>query len=229
MARKRIDLTGQRFGRLVVLGYSGHKKGQVIWECICDCGNTHLVPTTSLRGGRTRSCGCLNHQQKEQYRTHGESKTKLYHVYHAMLQRCYDTKFKFYHHYGGRGIRVCPEWQHYEPFRDWALSNGYEDGLSIEREDVNGNYTPDNCKWIPMSEQANNKRRTVHVEWDGETVTLRDLADQYGLERMILYCRIVKMGWSIEDAINRPVAKKKSRPRCARPRAAKEKYTLASL
>lgn len=221
--RKRIDLTGQRFGRLVVIGSAGRRYKHPLWELKCDCGNTHYCVTASLRSGRTKSCGCLNREQKSQNRTHGDSKSKLYHIYHAMLQRCYDKSFKYYDCYGGRGIKICEEWQSYEPFRDWALSHGYEDGLSIEREDVNRDYCPDNCKWIPLSQQANNRRNTLYVEYHGKMVTMRDLADLYGVDRRRLYRRIVKQGWSVEDAINRPI-EKKSRPSvCETEKAAKEK------
>ena len=128
-----------------------------------------------------------------------------------MRQRCYNSTFPYYEYYGGRGIKICEAWQEFEPFHDWAMSHGYEDGLSIEREDVNRDYCPDNCKWIPRSMQANNKRSTIRVEWEGKVVTLKDLSNMYFIERHVLYDRIVKGGWDVERAISTPI-EKRSRP-----------------
>ena len=225
--RKLIDLTGQRFGRLVVLCEAGRKHKHPLWMCQCDCGEIHYCLSSSLRSGRTRSCGCLNREQRSRNKTHGQSNTKLYHIYHAMRQRCYNENFPYYKYYGGRGVEICEEWQQFEPFRDWAMSHGYEDGLSIERKDVNKGYTPDNCEWIPMSQQASNRRTTVYVEWEGKRVTLMELSDRYFIERHVLYDRIVKGGWSVEKAVSTPI-EKRSRPSvCETEKATRKKYTSA--
>lgn len=208
---RRLDLTGQRFGRLLVRGCVGTKNGSTLWLCRCDCGKTSYVVGTNLKAGRTQSCGCLNIDRTREVNTkHGYGNTKLYYIYHAMHQRCYDKSFKSYHHYGGRGITVCEEWHDLDTFCRWALSHGYKEGLSIERKDVDGPYCPENCEWITKAEQTRNRRNTVYVTYHGETMPLSVLAEEKGLNRRTLQSRLER-GWDIEDALKRPV-EKKSRP-----------------
>ena len=129
------------------------------WECKCDCGNVTIVRHGDLRSGRTASCGCYNYEKKAVVKTHGYSRTKLYHVYTKMKGRCNNPKDKKYAYYGGRGIKVCEQWQENpQVFIQWALNNGYKEGLSIDRIDVNGNYEPDNCRWTDAETQCLNQR-----------------------------------------------------------------------
>ena len=179
----KINLTGQRFGRLVVVEeVPNYKSGRVTWKCKCDCGNITYCNTSNLRSGTSTSCGCLRHEKSiSANTTHGYSKEHLYYKWCDLKSRCYNHHVKSYKNYGGRGIKMCDEWKNdYLFFRDWAFNNGYKEGLTIDRIDVNGNYEPSNCRWITMEEQAKNKRNTVYVEWNGQKYRLKELAKELG-------------------------------------------------
>lgn len=157
------DITGQRFGRLVALQTIGMQNHCYIWECVCDCGNTTSVPIHHLLNGHTQSCGCLRRERynKASY-SHGHSRTRLYRIWGNMKTRCTNPRAHNYHYYGGKGISVCYEWKNnFQAFYDWAMANGYAEGLVIDRIDSDGDYCPENCRWITQSVNAtaaNNQR-----------------------------------------------------------------------
>ena len=158
-----IDLTNNKFGKLTAIRRAENNGKQTVWECLCDCGNTVFVQTGHLRDGSIVSCGCYRKSNSISKATkHGKRYTKLYYVWLSMRQRCNNPKNKEYKHYGGRGIKVCNAWNEYPIFEAWALANGYAEGLTIERLNVNGNYCPENCTWIPKSEQPKNTTRTLN-------------------------------------------------------------------
>ena len=215
---RRKDLTGQRFGRLVAISSKmDNDNRRCVWICKCDCGNYKEVTTVNLTHGLTSSCGCL---QKEtlagRNKTHGESKTRLYKIWKGIRTRCYNTNYAEYKNYGGRGIQVCDEWKSdFLAFKSWAESSGYNSSAkyqecTIDRIDVNGNYCPENCRWIPNAEQANNTRKTKHYSLNGEDHTLSDWCKIYGIKKQNVQARM-QLGWDFEKAISTPVRKCKPR------------------
>ena len=164
------DLTGKKFGRLTVIEQHGfteknkHGSKQAIWYCKCDCGNyCEMASGTLTRQRNNHSCGCLAKEHLKHMAngniTHGMSNTGIYRSYKAMMSRCYRESDIHFNAYGKRGISVCDEWKgHPETFIEWGLQHGWEEHLTLERINVNGNYEPSNCKWIPMSEQYKNKQ-----------------------------------------------------------------------
>lgn len=164
---RRANLIGQRFGKLIVVSEAGNdKQRHALWHCKCDCGNEVDVITSQLTGGKTQSCGCLGREHRTESRTkHHKSHTRLYNVWNGMRQRCNDPNHKSYSNYGGRGIKVCDEWSEYSVFEKWALENGYDVNAgygvcTLDRIDVNGNYFPNNCRWVDIPTQAKNKRNS---------------------------------------------------------------------
>lgn len=213
MSIREPKMVGLRFGRLAVESVAREAAwGGFHWfaYCRCDCGNPVRVQVGNLRSGNTASCGCLQRERSSETlasmrRTHGEGHRKLYHVWYGVKRRCYSPKDISYCRYGGRGIRVCDEWQRYEAFRDWALANGYREGLSIERIDFNGNYEPSNCTWISNTLQARNTRRNRYVEAFGERKLVADwMKDpRCVVDHARLHYRL-KAGWPAELALTAP-------------------------
>ena len=200
--RKPVSI-GERFGRLEVLYQIGAKKnGAKIYHCICDCGNTNDVVGAELRRGHVQSCGCLFKEvQLKTVTKHGKSGISLHSVWSDMKRRCANENRKEYRNYGGRGITVCDEWKNdFQAFYDWAMSNGYHEGLSIDRINVNGNYEPSNCRWATKKMQDNNKRTSVFLEKDGEKHTVAEWADILGISPQTIYSRL-KRGCPAEKVL----------------------------
>lgn len=158
---KKIDLAGQRFGRLVAVADAGRNKtGAVLWRCTCDCGGEAVVRCADLRNGAQRSCGCLRADVTAgRDKVHGGAGTRLYSIWKGMRARCNNPNHTRYNDYGGRGIRICAEWDDFAAFRDWALANGYRDDLTLDRKENDGNYCPENCRWATYLEQRHNRRK----------------------------------------------------------------------
>jgi len=162
---KRIDLSGKKFGKLRVIGFSHtHAKSRLsFWLCECECGNAKSIVGTSLTSGASKSCGCqIAAAAKKRLTKHGRSHDKLHYIWTGMKQRCGNPRNKMFRHYGGRGISVCQEWQEFEGFLK-DMGDSWEEGLSIERIDNNQGYCKGNCKWVPRSDQAKNRRPSF--EW----------------------------------------------------------------
>lgn len=202
---KLIDLTGSRFGRLVVVERAENIGRTTRWLCRCDCGNTVVVRQPDMRSGRTQSCGCIHKEQlADRNRTHGLSYTRLCSIWRAMKVRCYSQNSQAYPNYGGRGIKICDEWKNdIEAFYTWAMANGYDDHLSIDRIDVDGNYEPSNCRWADKRTQANNTRSNRILECDGKAQTISQWSAETGIKAHTIRKRI-EMGWTIEKALKTP-------------------------
>lgn len=196
---KFCDLTGKRFGRLTVIKrvyINGNHNTH--WLCKCDCGNETVVESNHLKRGDTKSCGCLT---KKRSTTHGFSKTRLYSIYYKMKERTINEHDTAYQYYGGRGIKVCDEWiNDFKAFYEWAIDNGYKDGLTIDRIDTNGNYEPSNCRWSTRKEQANNRRTNKNISYNGETHNLKQWSEKLGINYGTLKARINRYHWTIERA-----------------------------
>lgn len=199
-------MIGNRYGRLTVIRDSGERRrGEILWLCECDCGNTIVLRGSSLRSGNNRSCGCFRREvEKTRNITHGRTGTRLYHIWNGLIQRCFNPNNPSWDRYGSRGIGVCEEWQTFEPFFKWASANGYSDNLTIDRIDNNKGYSPDNCRWADVETQANNKRTNHYIEYCGKTMTLAQWAKHIGVNPKTLATRLQR-GWSVEKTLTTPL------------------------
>lgn len=201
-----IDLTGRDFGMLKVIGLEkeviipcGAKR--YLWKCECECGNTRIVEGGALRSERVFHCGRKNHPTIK----HGKHGSRLYGIWKTMKTRCFNPNCEKYKNYGARGISVCKEWKdNFQAFYEWAMANGYKENLTIERTDVDGNYCPENCCWIPAEKQGLNKTSNVVIEFNGKRHILSEWSKIVGISESELSYRL-SHGWSIEKALTKKV------------------------
>ena len=208
---KRLNiLPGDKFGQLTIIKEIDKKYNHRRFLCKCSCGNIIPVMLFSLTTGNTtkcRSCASTKHGLLKDVGRGKFRGTKLSIIYSNMLNRCLNPNEKCYLSYGGRGISVCDEWLgNFIGFYQWALSSGYKEGLSIDRIDVNGNYEPNNCRWVTMKQQENNKSNNHYLKFDGKTHTLSEWAEIVHISYGCLKSRI-RNGWSIESALTTPQKK----------------------
>lgn len=207
-----IDLTGRRFNRWTVIGYDAKRstRDYKYWICRCDCGTVKSVLRTSLVNNRSMSCGCHSIEAaRHRKNAHHESKSRLYNVWVKMRGRCNDPNDTRYAQYGWRGISVCKEWEDYFTFKEWAINNGYDKDApygqcTLDRIDVNGNYQPDNCRWISMKEQSYNRRSNRRLTYNGETLTVREWEEKQHFRKGIIESRLHR-GWDEVRAITTPI------------------------
>lgn len=200
------DITFQKFGKLTAIKCLGKSKttsgNDTYWLCKCECGNFAKTTITKLKSGHTRSCGCLK-KRNESDNYIAKSKTRLYRIWIGMKTRCFNVKAGNYKYYGAKGVTICKEWvgdDGFENFKKWSLENGYKDGLTIDRIDNEKEYSPDNCRWVTMKEQARNTSQVKMIEYNGENKSVPDWAESIGISAELLKKRI-RDGWSIEKCI----------------------------
>lgn len=199
-----IPLLGRRFGRLLVLRRSTEKAHYARWECQCDCGAITSASSKKLLNGQTKSCGCLRKEvSRDRMLKHGLCGTKAFGVWRGMIRRCYDTKAKSYPRYGGRGILVCSEWR--QSFVAFHQDMGDPlPGMTLEREDTNGPYCKENCRWATMKEQQNNRTNNRLISCRGKTLTVAQWSELRGINYGTLFSRIYRSKQAPEIALGFP-------------------------
>lgn len=201
------DISNQRFGRLTAL-YRVKNSSPTRWLFRCVCGVEKEIRFGHVTGGAVKSCGCLHLERCKtgaNRRVHGDAPnsgpSRLHNIWRGMHKRCNPQANKHaIKNYASRGISVCAEWQDYSVFKVWALANGYGDNLTLERNDVNGNYEPNNCSWVTHKEQCRNRRTTRWIEVDGIRKCLSEWLEITGVTRSAFYAR-QERGWSLERAL----------------------------
>jgi hypothetical protein len=195
---KRLDLTGQRFGRLTVISFSHQNKGKSYWKCKCDCGNEVIIYANHLKTLHTQSCGCYQQERTSiSSITHGLRRTRFYRIWSHLKERCLNKNTKNYNDYGGRGIKL--KWQSFEQFKE-DMYESYLDHVkefgekqtTIDRIDNNGNYCKENCRWVNQKIQQNNKRTNHFIEYKGQVKTIAEWAEELNIKYHCLYARIMR-------------------------------------
>lgn len=211
---KFIDLTGKRFGKLTVIERASNRVGKdnrsrVYWLCRCDCGNIKTIEASCLIQGHTKSCGCLQKEASSKANSkHRATDSRLYNVWCAMKRRCTNKNVPEYPRYGGRGISVCDDWKNsFDSFRTWALSTGYNEDAprgmcTLDRIDNDGNYCPENCRWVTQQEQMNNVCYNHRITYNGETHTIAEWSRIRNIPYSKILNRINRYKYSPEKALS---------------------------
>lgn len=223
--KPRQDLTGQRFGRLVV-EYCDHYDKTArdsYWTCLCDCGSRVIICGQSLKRGASKSCGCYQRDVAREtvkkyprplphgHTIHGLRHTRLYNVWLSMKDRCYNKNSTCYHRYGGRGITVCDEWRSdFVAFYNWAIQTGYDENAptgtcTLDRSNNDAGYSPENCRWRTQKQQCNNTAFNLYLEYNGERHTLSEWSQITGIGSNTIESRLMRYKWSVEKALTTPV------------------------
>lgn len=202
---KLIDMTGKRFGKLVVISrYGSTPNKMATWLCKCDCGNETIVQTCHLNAGAIQSCGCLHRERASKANiTHGDSRTRLFNEWQHMKKRCYWKNYKAFNLYGGKGITVCDEWRNdYLAFKSWALKNGYSDNLTLDRIDNSKGYYSENCRWTDKFTQSNNRDFVHLVSYHGKTASYEVMCRELNINTGTIRSRMKKKNISFEEAVD---------------------------
>lgn len=202
-------IAGQQFERLMALCAIPKSNGG--WLFQCSCGKQKVIRRRHVTSGRVRSCGCLHTERAKSGLNplrHGDARngkvTRLHNIWRGMLKRVDATKGPAFQKYASRGISVDPLWRAYEPFREWALTNGYADDLTLDRVNNDGDYGPDNCRWVGWAAQARNRRSSRRIAAFNETLALAEWSERSGLKAETISARLA-LGWTAEDAVSKPV------------------------
>ena len=204
--KKLHDLTGQKFGRLTAIGIDERADTKrTYWVCACDCGNFKTVRSDILLSGCTRSCGCMKREQDVvnlDRTSHMMSGTRLYGIWAGIKKRCLNINDIRYQDYGGRGIKVCDEWKNsFETFMKWALNSGYQEDLTIDRIDNDGDYEPNNCRWATMKDQSNNRRSNIKITIGNATKTMTEWCKIFDLDYKMVLARYNRNGFCTLDEL----------------------------
>lgn len=214
------NLLGKKFGRLQVVRYCGIGKTKYAqWECLCDCGNFKIISSNHLVNRNTQSCGCLARENaRKRLLKHGGGREKICTIWRDIINRCCNLRDRQYKDYGGRGIKICDEWLNdFNSFKKWALENGYKqeplkngkNKWTIDRINNDGNYEPNNCRWVDIKTQSNNRRTNVRYKILGGEYTIPQIAQIVGINQRVLYTRIYNHGWDLMRAVNTNIKKTK--------------------
>lgn len=208
MSRALRDRSGERLGRLTVLARAESRGKSTYWLCRCDCGVEKEMAASALKG--SVSCGCYRREMasiamRRMSLSHGKSRTRLYRVWQSFRDRCNNPNAQAYENYGGRGITVCESWDDFLVFEAWALSSGYKKGLSLDRIDNDKGYSPGNCRWATMRQQSNNRRSSMLIAYNGESLSATEWSRKLGIKKATIFSRI-RAGLPVEEVLS-PVLK----------------------